>query len=199
MLEKGEFVVRKEVAKEYLPELEELNRGGNDVRSKIARATTGLFSQTDGQIDIFFVKFDGVISKESVFDLEFPSRFVFRRRHGSSVTYLAMFDNYVIDTLLRLMFDGIQKVLRSHIENVVQLFADLVERYGADGNAHFTDDSLANEVDVGTCGQIHDGIGTIFDGVLHFCNFAGGIAGKSGITEVRIVFGAQSNADADGL
>ena len=99
MLEKGEFVVRKEVAKKYLPELEELNRGGNDVRSKIARATTGLFSQTDGQIDIFFVKFDGVISKESVFDLEFPSRFSFGGRHGVNIIYLAVFGNYVTDTL----------------------------------------------------------------------------------------------------
>ena len=74
-----------------------------------------------------------------------------------------------------------------------------IERHGTDGNAHFVDDSLPDEVDVGAGGQIHDGIGTVFDGVLHFCNFAGGIAGKSGITEVRIVFGAQSNADADGL
>ena len=69
-------------------------------------------------------------------------------------------------------------------------FTDLIERYVADGNAHFVDDALPNEVDVGTGGQIHNGIGTVFDGVLHFGNFGGGIAGKSGITEVGIDFGA---------
>ena len=59
------------------------------------------------------------------------------------------------------------------------LFADLIERHSADGNAHFVDDALADDVNVGAGGQIHDGIGTVFDGVLHFGNFAGGIAGKS--------------------
>ena len=47
--------------------------------------------------------------------------------------------------------------------------------------------------------QLHSDIGTVFDGVLHFGNFAGGIAGECGITDIRIDFGAQSDADSDGL
>ena len=39
----------------------------------------------------------------------------------------------------------------------------------------------------------------VLDGILDFCDLAVGIAGQGGVAEVGIDFGAQSDANADGL
>jgi hypothetical protein len=87
-------------------------------------------------------------------------------------------DRHVVDALLRLVFHGVEKLLRLHIDDVVELFTDLIQRHRPDRHGHVVDDPLPQNVDVGTGRQVHDGIRSVLDGVLDLGDFAEHVSGE---------------------
>lgn len=106
-------------------------------------------------------------------------------------------DGHVVDALAGLVFDDIEEVLRLHVDDVVELLAHLVDRHGADGDGDGLDDPLADRVDLLAGGEVHDRVGAVADGAVDLGQFAGGIARKRRIAQIRVDLRACGHADAD--
>ena len=85
----------------------------------------------------------------------------------------AAVDRHVVDALLGLVLDHVEKVLRRHVVDVAaELFEHLVDRHGADRHGRGVDDRLADGVDVAAGGEVHHRVGAEVDGRVQLFQLA---------------------------
>ena len=87
-------------------------------------------------------------------------------------------DRHVVDTLLRLVLDHVQEVLRLHVFDVATQFLEhLVDRHGPDRDRRLVDDQLPDAVDVLAGRQVHHRVGAEMHGRVQLLQFDRFIAG----------------------
>ena len=108
-------------------------------------------------------------------------------------------DRHVVDALLGLVLDHVQKVLRRHVADVVQLLHHLVDRHGADRHRRGVDDRLADGVDVAAGREVHHRVGAEVDRRVQLFQLAVDVAGDGRVADVGVDLGAGGDADAHRL
>ena len=90
----------------------------------------------------------------------------------------AAMDGHVVDALLRLVLDHVEKMLRLHVfDFAAELFEHLINRHGANRHGRSGDQLLADIVDVAAGGEVHHGICAEVDGCVQLFEFAFEAAG----------------------
>src|SRR5579863_4268723 len=105
-------------------------------------------------------------------------------------------DGHVIDALFGLLFDDFEHELWSEIFGTLDARNRFVDRHCADGNGRSFDDGFADGGDVAAGGKVHDRVGSVVDGMVEFFELGGNLTGNCGITNVRVDFALEGNADA---
>ena len=106
-------------------------------------------------------------------------------------------NRHVVNPLLSLMFDGIENILRGHIENIVKLFANLVHRNCTDRNRNVVDHTLAQTVDFIAGREVHYGVGTVFDRAKDLFQFLLDASDDGGISKVSVNLGRNGDSNTD--
>ena len=108
----------------------------------------------------------------------------------------AAVDRHVVDALLRLVLDHVEKMLRPHVFDLAaQLFEHLVNRHRADRHGRGGDDRLADRVDVLAGREVHHRVGAEVDGV---CSFSSSPSRLLVTAELpMLAFTLQLGGDAD--
>ncbi len=109
----------------------------------------------------------------------------------------AAVDRHVVDALLGLVLDHVQKMLRVHVFDVTtEFFQHLVDRHGSDRHRTAVDDLPTNVVDVLAGRQIHHGVGAVVNGRVQFFQFLAHIAGDGAVADIGVDFALSGDADA---
>ena len=112
----------------------------------------------------------------------------------------AAVDRHVVDALLRLVLDHVQKMLRPHVLDLAaQLFEHLVDRHRADRHGRGVDDRLANRVDVLAGREVHHRVGAEVDRRVQLLQLAVDVAGDGRVADVGVDLAAGRDADAHRL
>ena len=109
----------------------------------------------------------------------------------------ASVNRLIIHTLLGVLFDDVQKVVRRQGFNVaVNAFQRLIDRHRANRHRRSINDCGANFIQVAaTRRQIHHRVGTIFDGKMQFCHFFIHVGRVRRCAQIGIHLAFRSNAD----
>ena len=99
-------------------------------------------------------------------------------------------DRHVVDALLGLVLDHVEKVLRLHVADVVELLHHLVNRHRADRHRRGVDDRLADGVDVAAGRQVHHRVGAEVHGRVQLFQLAVDVAGDGRVADVGVDLGA---------
>ena len=108
-------------------------------------------------------------------------------------------DGHVIDALPGLLLDHVEKVLRPHVGDVVQLLGQLIDGHRADRHRGGVDDPLPHGVDFLAGGEIHHGVGPVADRQRELFQFALRVAGDRRLADVGVDLRPGGDADADRL
>ena len=106
-------------------------------------------------------------------------------------------DRHVVHSLTRLQRHNVQKILRPHVGDVVELLGHLVNGDRAQGDLGRLDDPLAHGIDVGAGRQVHHRVGPVADRQAEFFHLALRIAGDGRLADIGVDLGPRGDADAD--
>ncbi len=81
-------------------------------------------------------------------------------------------NRHVVHALLRLPLDHVEQVLSRDLFELLFLLDGLIDRHRPDGNGRRVDDRLPDRIDVSASGEIHHGVGAIFDRHAELLDFA---------------------------
>jgi hypothetical protein len=109
-------------------------------------------------------------------------------------------DGHIIDPLLGLVLDHVEKMLRLHLLDVTaELFEHLIDRHGADRHGRGVDNRLTDRIDVFPSRKIHYRIGAEMHGCVQFFELLFDVARDGGVADVGVDFGFGGDADAHRL
>ena len=97
------------------------------------------------------------------------------------------------------MLDHVQKVLRRHVADVVQLLHHLVQGHRADRHRRGIDDRLANGVDVAAGRKVHHRVGAEVHRRVQLFQLALDVARDRRVADVGVDLRAGGDADAHRL
>ena len=112
----------------------------------------------------------------------------------------AAVDRHIVDALLGLVLDHVQKMLRPHLLDLAaQLFEHLVDGHGADRHGRSADDGRPNLVDMLAGREVHHRVGPEVDGVVQLVDLAFEAASDGRVADVGVHLAAGRDADAHRL
>lgn len=102
----------------------------------------------------------------------------------------------VVDALFGLFDEGVPEEFPGEVfGDAIDFFEGLVDGYGAEGYGGVTENPFACFVDVFSCGEVHDRVGSPAGGPDHFFDFFFDGGGDGGVADVGIDFDGEVAAD----
>src|SRR5580700_150431 len=108
-------------------------------------------------------------------------------------------NGHVVDALLGLLFDDFEHQVESKVFGAAHAGNRFIDRDGADWDWRSVDDGFADGGNVAAGAQVHDGVGSVVDGVMQFLQLFVDVGTCGGIADVRVDLTAGGDADGHGL
>ncbi len=120
-------------------------------------------------------------------------------RQRKEVAQHARVDGHVVHTLLRLLLDDVEQVLRREALDALDALDRLVDGHRAERDGAGAQEHVADVGNVAAGGEIHDGIGAVLEAAAQLFQLALDVADDLAVADVRVDLALRRDADAHRL